>query len=184
MSRLLLECYRNYLKFLVHLQFHDALRVKVDPSDLTQDTFVNACGDFGGFRGNFEPELIAWLRRTLVHNLADVVKHHQAGRRRLDRQQSLEAMLERSSIAARNALARDFSTPSARASRREQGVILADGMGRLAENYREVLELRHLEHLEFKEIAARLENLSGAVRMIWARAIQKLLYHVDSGDSG
>lgn len=175
----LLERYRNYLRFLVRLQLHGALRTKVDPSDLAQETVVDAFRDFGGFRGTTEAELVAWLRRILAHNLADQVRRHTAEKRRLDRQQSLEAMLERSSNAFAGALAGDVSTPSARASRREQAVLLADALERLPARYRDVIVLRHFEHLRFNEIAARTGGSSGAARMAWARAIEKLQQLVD-----
>jgi RNA polymerase sigma-70 factor (ECF subfamily) len=170
----LLELYRNYLRLLARTQIDLALRVRLDPSDLVQETLLEAHRDFAQFAGTTEKELLAWLRRILVRNLADQVKHHKAQVRNWKRQESLEALLDRSSSAAEQALAKGISTPSAQASRREQAVLLADALARLPADYREVIVLRHLEHLKFDDIAARLGRSAGAVRMLWSRALEKL----------
>jgi len=170
----LLELYRNYLRLLARTQIDLTLRVRLDPSDLVQETLLEAHRDFAQFAGTSEKELVAWLRRILVRNLADQVKHHKAQARNWARQESLEALLDRSSSAAEQALAKGISTPSAQAARREQAVLLADALARLPPDYREVIVLRNLEHLKFDDIAARLGRSAGAVRMLWSRALEKL----------
>jgi RNA polymerase sigma-70 factor (ECF subfamily) len=170
----LLELYRNYLRLLARTQIDLTLRVRLDPSDLVQESLLEAFRDFQHFAGTSEKELVAWLRRILVRNLADQVKHHKAQARDWGRQESLEALLDRSSSAAEQALARGISTPSSQAARREQAVLLADALARLPPDYREVIVLRNLEHLKFEEIAARLGRSAGAVRMLWSRALEKL----------
>jgi RNA polymerase sigma-70 factor (ECF subfamily) len=139
-----------------------------------QQTFLEAYRDFPHFAGQTEKELMAWLRRILVRNLADQVKRHQAKGRNWQRQESLEALLDRSSAEAEEALARSISTPSAQASRREQAVLLANALARLSPDYREVLVLRNLKKLPFDIIAGQMNRTSGAVRMLWARALEKL----------
>jgi RNA polymerase sigma-70 factor (ECF subfamily) len=170
----LLELYRNYLRLLARTQIGLALRVRLDASDLVQETLLEAHRDFPQFTGTTEKELLAWLRRILVRNLADQVKHHQAQVRNWKRQESLEALLDRSSSAAERALACGISTPSAQAAGREQAVLLADALARLPPDYREVIVLRNLEHLKFDDIAARLGRSAGAVRMLWSRALEHL----------
>jgi RNA polymerase sigma-70 factor (ECF subfamily) len=170
----LLELYRNYLRLLARTQIDLALRVRLDPSDLVQETLLEAHRDFPQFLGTTEKELVTWLRRILVRNLADQVKHHKAQARNWKREESLEVLLDRSSSAAEQALAKGISTPSALASRREQAVLLADALARLPPDYREVIVLRNLEHLKFDDIATRLGRSSGAVRMLWSRALEKL----------
>jgi RNA polymerase sigma-70 factor, ECF subfamily len=51
-----------------------ALRVRLEPSDLVQETFLKAHREFEGFAGRSEPELMAWLRRILARTLADQIK--------------------------------------------------------------------------------------------------------------
>jgi RNA polymerase sigma-70 factor (ECF subfamily) len=170
----LLELYRNYLRLQARALMGAGLRVRLDPSDLVQETFLEAHRDFARFMGQSEGEIVAWLRRILVRNLADQLKRHRAAGRDYRRQQSLEAKLERSSLDVQAALAGGLSTPSVRAARREQAVVLADALAELPADYREVIVLRHLERLKFDEIADRLGRSSGAVRMLWTRALEKL----------
>src|SRR5262245_11021067 len=169
----LLEMYRNYLRLLARTQMGPGLRGRLEPSDLVQEALLEAHRDFQRFAGLSEKELLVWLRRILVRNLMDQVKHHQAQVRDYQRQQSLEAMLEGSSHALERALAAG-SSPSTQASRREQAVLLADALERLPEDYREVIVLRNLQHLKFDDIAARMGRSAGAVTMLWARALERL----------
>ncbi len=68
---ILLELYRNYLRLVARSLIGVALRVKLEPSDVVQETFLKAHQEFGGFRGQDERQLIAWLRRILTSTLAD-----------------------------------------------------------------------------------------------------------------
>jgi RNA polymerase sigma-70 factor (ECF subfamily) len=170
----LLDLYRNYLRLLARTQIDAELRVRLDPSDLVQETLLEAHRDFERFTGASEGELLAWLRRILVRNLVDEAKRFRTRKRGAGRQQSLEELLDRSSADFDRKLAAGTSTPSAQAARREQAVILADALARLPADYREVIILRNLEQLPFEEIARRLGRSSGAARMLWARALEKL----------
>jgi RNA polymerase sigma-70 factor (ECF subfamily) len=170
----LLALYQNYLRILARTQIDKFLRVRCDASDLVQETFLEALRDFPRFAGTTERELIGWLRQILVRNLADQVKHHKAQVRNWQCQESLEALLDHSSLAVQEALTKGISSPSAQASRREEAALLADALARLPADYREVIVLRNLQHLPFEEIAARMGRSAGAVRMLWTRSLEKL----------
>ncbi len=83
------------------------------------------------------------------------------------RQESLDQLLDRSSLAIQQALAASISSPSAQASRREQAVHLADALNQLPDDYREAFIRRTLEHIPFETIAADMGRSVGAVRMLW-----------------
>jgi RNA polymerase sigma-70 factor (ECF subfamily) len=57
-------------------------------------------------------------------------------------------------------------------------VLLADTLGRLPEDYREVLILRHLECLSFPEVAQRMGRSADAVKKLWTRALDRLRHLV------
>jgi RNA polymerase sigma-70 factor (ECF subfamily) len=176
----LLALYRNYLRILARTQIDKFLRVRCDASDLAQETLLEGLRDFPRFAGTSEGELLAWLRQILVRNLADQVKHHTAQVRNWQRQESLELLLDRSCLAVQDALARGISSPSMRASRHEEAVLLADALARLPADYREVIVMRNLQSLKFEEIAGRMGRSAGAVRMLWARALEKLHRELES----
>jgi RNA polymerase sigma-70 factor (ECF subfamily) len=174
----LLQLYRNYLRLLASSQISMQLQTRVNPSDVVQDTYLEAFRDFKQFRGSTEAEFLAWLRRILVNNLARLVERHLLTKKRdVRRDLSLDQIgqsVERSSARLGAALAAETSSPSARMHQRERAAVLADHLARLREQYREVLVLRHLEELPFEEVARRMGRSPGAVRMLWLRAVDEL----------
>lgn len=174
----LLEEYREYLRVLARAQVGRELQVRLDPSDLVQETLLEAHRDYQQFLGTTEAELTVWLRRILVRNLSDQLKHHHSQKRDFQREQPLAELVEQ----AHEALAAPLSTPSAYASRREQAVLLAGALAELPEDYREVVRMRHLEGRSFEEVAAVMGRSSGAVRMLWMRALERLGAKMESGN--
>jgi RNA polymerase sigma-70 factor (ECF subfamily) len=182
----LLELYRNYLRLLARTQIDLHLQGLVNPSDLVQEAMLEACRDFGQFRGGTEAEFLAWLRRILIHNLARLVERHvQAKKRDVRRQVSLKkhcAALDRSAARFDRALVSRVSSPSAQAQRRELAAILADQLAKLKPDHREVIVLRNLEGLSFEEVARRMKRPAGAVRMLWLRALDGLKQLLEEED--
>jgi RNA polymerase sigma-70 factor, ECF subfamily len=171
----LFALYRNYLALLARLQIGRRLQGKVDPSDLVQETFLAGHRGFAGFRGGTEAELVGWLRSILAATLASLGRRYWGTQRRDVRlERELAGELEQSSRALERGLAADHSTPSQRAARREQAVLLADALGRLSADHREVMILRHLEELSFPEVARRMGRSVEAVKKLWVRALAQL----------
>jgi RNA polymerase sigma-70 factor (ECF subfamily) len=171
---LLLELYRNYLRLMARSLNNGALRARIDPSDIVQETFLKAHREFDAFAGSTEPELVAWLRQILVRNVSDQARYHRRQGRDPRRQESLEAALDRSSVAVQRALAASMSSPSVRLERRERAVLLANALERLPADYRDVFILRNLEDLPFEQVAARMDRSDNAVRKLWTRAMLAL----------
>jgi RNA polymerase sigma-70 factor (ECF subfamily) len=177
----LLELYRCYLRLLVRLQMGRRLRVKVDASDVVQETFLEAHRDFAQFRGTTEAELVGWLRQILAGNLADLARRFQGTQRRDVRlEQQLADELHQSSQALDRGLVAPQSSPSTRAARREQAVLLADALDRLSEDHRQVLVLRHLEGLSFPDVARRMDRTLDSVKNLWTRALDRLRRALES----
>jgi RNA polymerase sigma-70 factor, ECF subfamily len=170
----LLELYRNYLRLMARSLIHRPLEVRLDASDLVQETYLKAHREFRQFVGSGERELVAWLRRILVRTLSNQAKHHLAQGRDQRRQESLDVLLDRSSVAIQDQLADSVASPSAHAVRREQAVLLADALAGLPADYREVFILRNLEQVPVEKIAARMGRSPNAVRKLWGRAMVAL----------
>src|SRR5262249_54528184 len=178
----LLELYRRYLVVLAGVQIGRRLQGKVDPSDVVQEAFLGAWRDFPQFRGTTEKEFLAWLRGILASLLANLVRHYQGTQSRdvrLERQLDLE--LDQSSEALSRSLMAAHSSPSQQVIRREQAVVLAEALGRLPAEWREVLILRHLEGLTFSEVAERLNRSVGGVKKLWPRALAGLRRALEGG---
>ena len=53
-------------------------------------------------------------------------------------------------------------------------MLLADALGQLPDDYREVLILHHLEGLTFPEVARRLGRTLDSVKNLWLRGLARL----------
>jgi len=171
----LLELYRNYLELLARLQIGRRLRGKVDAADLVQETFLKAHRDFATFRGVTEEELAGWLRQILAANVAMLVRRYCGTQRRDVRlERELAREIDQSSRILDRGLIAPQSTPSQQAVRREQAVLLADALGQLPADYREVIILRHMEGCSFPEVARQMDRTLDSVKKLWTRALVQL----------
>ena len=174
----LLELYRHYLVLVARAGMSPNLRKVANPSDLVQETFLEACRDFGQFEGTNETQWRAWLRRILAHNLAALVETHVRARKRdVRRQVSLDqefVTAGSSALGQRAAAVCCLSSPSSQAQHHEASTVLADRLVQLPPGSQEVLRLRNLEGLPFEEVARRMGRTSGAVRILWLRALDRL----------
>ena len=160
---------------LARLHIGPRLQGKIDAADLVQDTFLEAHRHFGKFRGTVEAELVCWLRQILAGLLGNLVQRYFGTQRRnVPLERELADALDKSSRALDQNLVARQSTPSQRVARREQAVLLANALGQLPDDYREVLILHHLEELTFPEVASRMGRTVDSVKNVWARALTQL----------
>jgi RNA polymerase sigma-70 factor (ECF subfamily) len=179
---LLLDRYRAYLALLARMQIGPTLRGKLDASDVVQETFLQAHRAFANFHGASEGELVSWLRTILASRVAKQVRRfHGTARRDVRLERELDASLDQSSKALDRGLVSPQSSPSARAARREQGVLLADALDRLPPDYGEVIVLRSLQGLPFPEVARRMGRSVGSVEKLWVRALARLRGEMQAG---
>ncbi len=171
----ILARYQAWLHVLAQTQIGGRYRGKFDASDVVQQTLLEACRDLPKFRGGTEAELLGWLRQILAHVLGHEFRRY-AGTQQRDvvREVSLEQSLAQSSQRLGDMLATSGSSPSQQAVKHEQEVMLAEVLGRLPDDYREVIILRNLEGLSHEEVAQRMGRRVGAVRMLWVRALARV----------
>ncbi len=170
----LLESFRAYLRLLARLHLAPSLRRKLDPSDVVQQTLLQAYQALDQFRGRSEAECAAWLRQILARNLARAVRDFGRARRDLAREQSLQAALDASSARLEAWLAADQSSPSGRAEQAEQAVRLAEALEQLPEAQREALVLQHWQGLSLAEIGTHLGRSPEAVAGLIKRGLKQL----------
>jgi RNA polymerase sigma-70 factor (ECF subfamily) len=169
-----LEDYRDYLRLLARLQVDSWLQGKLDPSDLVQETLLDAHRNLDQFRGRTEAELAAWLRQILANNLAGAARRFGAGKRDVGREQSLEAALEESSARLESWLAEERSSAHERAERGEELLRLARALARLPEDQRRAVELHHLRGLTVAQAGAEMGRSRSAVMGLIFRGLRRL----------
>jgi RNA polymerase sigma-70 factor (ECF subfamily) len=148
------------------------LRAKIGPSDVVQESILEAQRDFRRFHGTTEADIVAWLRRILLNNIGSVRQRYRATKKReLSREVSLDGVLAGSG--AERLLAGE-PTPSKQAAAHERNEELERALAQLPEHYRVALHLRHQENCSFEEIGQRTGRSEEAARKVWARAVEKL----------
>ena len=151
------EKYRSYLLLLARLQLDKRWHARIDPSDLVQQTLLDAHAKWHQL-GTENAELAAWLRKALSNNLADALRNLRRAKRDVSREQSLDAALEASSVRLANWLAADQSSPSQQAVRNEDLLRLADALTSLPELQREAIVLHHLQGWSLTDTARGLNR--------------------------
>jgi RNA polymerase sigma-70 factor (ECF subfamily) len=175
----LLAEFRHYLQLLARHQLRNRLPGKIDDSDLVQETLLDAHRGFAAFRGQRSCEFTAWLREILAHNLAQQFERYYGAQRRDPRlEQRLVADLNQSSQAFETAFVSKQASPSEIADRQDQAHKLANLLGRLPPSYREVIVLRHIDELSFRQVAERMKRSEDSVKHLWTRAIIAMRRHL------
>jgi RNA polymerase sigma-70 factor, ECF subfamily len=166
-----LEGCRQYLLLVANEELEADLRDKVGPSDLVQDTFLDAQRGFGRFHGRTREELLAWLRRILLNNLTDARRRYCGGKRDVGRE---VALADAPPDELGRGLAREAESPEGRLAALEQTESLRRALGQLPEASRQVIEWRNYELCSFAEVGRRLGKSEEAARKVWGRAVEQL----------
>ena len=166
--------YRNYLRFLARLQLDPRLRGKLDPSDVVQQTLLEAVARHEQFRGGTEAEYLAWLRRMLINNLADALRAFRQAKRNIAREHAIEEALNNSSARLAASLADPGPQAPEQVERQERAIRLADALEQLPERQRDALVCKHWHGWPVARIAQHLECSSEAVAGLLKRGLKQL----------
>jgi RNA polymerase sigma-70 factor (ECF subfamily) len=178
LGRLLEEC-RPYLLLVANQELPPGLRAKAGASDLVQETLLQAQGHFDRFRDDGEAELLAWLRRILLHSASNLRRRYcGTGKRQLGR----EVPLADNSAAGAPEVAAADPSPSSLAAAQEEDIVLRRALEQLPEDYRRVVTWRNYDRLPFDEIGRRLGRSAEAARKLWVRAVEQLQQGMGTSD--
>lgn len=172
-DELFAQC-RNYVALVARTQVESWMNAKVDASDLVQQTLLEAHRGFADFRGATEAEWLAWLRQILAHNTHDFIRRFRTDKRRVGREQRLDAPIDGPGGSLFHDPPDGGETPSQFIAQQEREIELANAISQLSDDHREVIVLRNLQRLSFNEVAERMQRSRPAVQMLWMRAIRKL----------
>lgn len=177
-----LDRYRSYLMLLARWHWNPRLQGKLDPSDVVQQTLVQAWLGLGDFRGETDAELKAWLRQILTRCLADLARSYGQQKRDLAKERPLDSLVTESSGRLERWLDEHQSTPSEKAQRNEQLVQLADAMAALPEAQQEAVTLFHLHGMSANEISHLMNRSPAAVASLLKRGLRTLRKELDTGE--
>jgi RNA polymerase sigma-70 factor (ECF subfamily) len=139
------------------------VRNEADAEDVVQEAYLRALRYFGGFRGEAASQSRAWLL-TIVRNMAHTWRH----RRRA------ESSATEFDEALHSEAADEGEPADAVLTRRDTHETLAQALDRLPPDLREVLVLREIEGLSYKEIGDVAGVPIGTVMSRLSRARKRL----------
>ncbi len=172
---------RAYIGFLARSQMETWMNAKIDASDLIQQTMLDAHRGFEKFAGASEGEWIVWLKTILQNNAVDFCRRFKGTEKRnAGREISFAQSATQSLFGGAPEPSDAGDSPSQLMMQKENEILLADALEKLPADYQEVIFLRNMQRMSFKDVADRMGRSQGAVQMLWLRALkqlQELLQH-------
>jgi RNA polymerase sigma-70 factor (ECF subfamily) len=173
----LLRRFHDRLRRMVSMRLDPRLQGRFDPSDVLQEAYLDAFARLPDYLREPKLPFFLWLRFLTGHHLGRLHRHH-LGRQMRDpsREVSLYrgAMPEASSAALAAQLLGRECRPSELAVRAERKLRLQQALNRMDPLDREVLSLRHFEHLTRNETAQVLNISEAAAAKRYLRALERL----------
>jgi RNA polymerase sigma-70 factor (ECF subfamily) len=164
--------HRAFVRQVIDLRLDDRLRSRVDPSDIVQETQLEAFRKLADYLEREPMPFRLWLRSTAYERLQTARRHHLgAGRRSVERECPLP---EGSSLCLAEHFLSRGSSPSHELSRRELADEVQKAMGGLSEADREILIMRNLEMLSNHEVAQVLQIAPATASQRYGRALLRL----------
>lgn len=180
----LLSQHRDRIRRMIASRLDPKLSVRVDPSDIVQDTMVCAAGNLSDYVRNPAIAFYPWLRNIAWQRLVKEYRRHvQSHNRSVIREVNLNVDLpDESHELMLDQFTSSLTTPSGKMMRQESKERMKRAMAELDANHREVLVLRYLEQMSMREIADTLGIREDAARKRHSRALVMLQRRLTPGD--
>lgn len=171
----LLEANRDRLTRFIKTRMDARVSARFDPSDVVQDTLMQAHVRLDEYLAQAEVPFYVWLRFLAWQRLTQLYRQHLgAEKRSVTREEHRHSSDEVSQRMFVERLAANMTGPVAHAVREETRRRVRGALQLLRPHDREILELRYLEQLNTQKIAHLLNISEGAVSTRHFRAIQRL----------
>jgi RNA polymerase sigma-70 factor (ECF subfamily) len=174
----LFDGHRDRLRKMIRLRLDRRLSGRVDTSDVLQDAYLDVRRQIAEYaRDPSAMPFHLWLRLVAGQRLTDVHRHHLGAQMR---DAGCEVSLHRgpfpqaSSISLAEQLLGKMTSASQAAIRVEHKLIVQEALNGMDPIDREVLDLRHFEHLSNDETAQVLGLSRSAASNRYIRALKRL----------
>jgi RNA polymerase sigma-70 factor (ECF subfamily) len=145
----------------------------VDADDVMQVTYLEAFLRIRAFKPSGPGSFVRWLMRIAENNLRDAIKEQQRNKRPPVGRR-VEAADQTSYIALIEQLSGSVPTPSRAAGANEIVRSVEKALAELPEDYERVLRQFELEGRSGPEVAQEMGRSHGAIKMLLARARDRL----------
>ena len=183
----LLEKHRGPVRRLVEMRLDKKVQRRVDVSDVVQEVMVEASGRLQKYLADPVMAFHLWLRQIAWDHIIDTYRRHRvSAKRNMDREQPMTVPggNDQSTTELAIQLCDPAMTPAAAAMQHEIAKSVEAAIERLNDQDREVIIMRHYEHLSNLEIAEVLKLNPPAASMRYLRAIRRLRELLDIPGGG
>lgn len=173
----LMDRHRVAVRRLIQMRLDNAVARRVDASDVVQDVLFEASRRLEDYIKAPTMPFHLWLRQLARDRMIDMHRRHRVAKRRsVDREQHVTSVAhDNQSTADFMSLLKDNElTPAAASLRKEMEQRFLEALNQLEEDDREIIMMRHFEHLGNGEVAEALNLSAPAAGMRYLRAIRKL----------
>lgn len=169
-----LEAMRPFLRFVASAEISPNYRCRVEPSDVVQQTMLEAFARRHQFAGASDRELADWLRTMLQHNIHDAVRGLRRKKRDITRERTLAAGAHDDSLAGDDWIPANATTPSQKMMATEELLRMSRAISQLPDDQREAVILHHLHGLTLAQLADHFQRHPSAVAGLLHRGLRKL----------
>lgn len=181
----LMDRHRVAIRRMVQMRLDNAVARRVDASDVVQDVLFEASRRMEDYISNPQMPFHLWLRQLAKDRIIDMHRRHRGAQRRsVDREQHVASLgNDEKSTADLVSFLKDAElTPAAATVRKEMEHRFLVAVNELDEADREMIIMRHFEHLGNSEVAESLGLTAPAAGMRYLRAIRKLRQALGTDD--
>jgi len=178
----LLARHRDAIRRMIDRRMDRVVQRRVDASDIVQDVLVEANRRLGEYLANPTMPFQLWLRHMARDRLIDAHRRHRVtAARSLDREVPLGGDTDDSRAGPAAHVADRELTPAAAATWHELERRFATAVDALDEADRQIVLLKHFEHLSTAEAAETLGISKPAAGMRYLRAMRRLRALLEPG---
>ncbi len=167
--------YRDRLERLVEFRLDPRLRSRVDSADVLQEAYIEMARRHHQYLISPEVSFYVWARQITLQTLIDV-QRRRFGQKRSPQHEIrfVRTPTEGTSDSIAQFLCAQLASPSSAAIRAEETQQLQQALASMDEIDREVLALRHFEHMGNAEVAEALGLSTTAASNRYIRAMTRL----------
>jgi RNA polymerase sigma-70 factor (ECF subfamily) len=172
----LLQQYQAPLERIVHFRLTPVLRSRIEPADVLQEAYFDISRRIQEYIDGVPVSFFVWIRQKTLQTLIDIQRKHLSEKRDANREvfTALPSHGQTSSLSIAKLLLDDITSPSQAAVRAEEIQELRSALESMNETDREVIAMRHFEHLNNQQVAEVLGLSPTAASNRYIRAAVKL----------
>ncbi len=168
--------YRERLERIVSFRLEPRIRGRLDPADVLQEAYLEIARRYHEYIQNPSVSLFVWLRQRTLQTMIDLHREHFREKRDPNRENRYVSQpnSQTTSMSIARFLLDEVTSPSQAAVDAEESQRLHAALESMQEVDREVLALRHFEHLSNLQVAEILGLSPTAASNRYIRAAARL----------